>query len=128
MLVVVEVTEETKVLMVTVPVLVVVAALVVMAFVTDAIASIVAVVVVVVAVAVFAAVAVVVVAAAALVVVVAVVVVGLSARWNAQHPDHALRAGDRIVDVNGVTSDARGMIIECKVRERLASAAIPCDY
>jgi len=52
--------------------------------------------------------------------------VGLIAAWNAAHPEKALRRGDRIMDVNGIT-DAKKAIEECKNNQNLRMKAIRTD-
>mmetsp|Transcript_95709 Transcript_95709/g.239801 ORF Transcript_95709/g.239801 Transcript_95709/m.239801 type:complete len:502 (+) Transcript_95709:174-1679(+) len=39
---------------------------------------------------------------------------GLVEEWNNQHPQLQVRAGDRIVEVNGITGDAQEILKECQ--------------
>jgi len=43
---------------------------------------------------------------------------GLAAVWNTTHPNEEVRAGDRLIEVNGVR-DTAGLIAECKVTQLL---------
>lgn len=50
---------------------------------------------------------------------------GLARNWNTTH-DQKIRSGDRIVQVNGVSSDAAAMMARCRTDQVLRMCIQPC--
>eukprot|EP00413_Alexandrium_margalefii_P000169 CAMPEP_0204519440 /NCGR_PEP_ID=MMETSP0661-20131031/4734_1 /ASSEMBLY_ACC=CAM_ASM_000606 /TAXON_ID=109239 /ORGANISM="Alexandrium margalefi, Strain AMGDE01CS-322" /LENGTH=191 /DNA_ID=CAMNT_0051524943 /DNA_START=126 /DNA_END=698 /DNA_ORIENTATION=- len=52
---------------------------------------------------------------------------GLAEKWNTEHPDCALRQGDRIVEVNGIRGDVLQLVEECKKSKVLSMKVLVAD-
>jgi Ran GTPase-activating protein (RanGAP) involved in mRNA processing and transport len=50
---------------------------------------------------------------------------GLVQQWNVTHPDRAMKAGDRVVEVNGIRNDVQGILNECNRNKKLELVVQP---
>lgn len=50
---------------------------------------------------------------------------GLVASWNASNPNHQVKCGDQIVEVNGRRGDAEAIVNECRQLQRLVMSILP---